>query len=100
MNRESFEKISEIREKLKSVWWNEDRNQYCDTGKHPNSNGAFLNGAWMMYQDQQKKIEEVLQQLDSLQEQYWGKWKEKADKMDQGASVAYEHSYWMLKEVL
>ena len=43
------------------------------------------------------KIEEVLQQLDSLQEYYWSRWKEKADMMDQVASVAYEHAYWMLK---
>ena len=28
------------------------------------------------------------------------RWKEKADMMEQGASVAYEHAYWMLKDVL
>ena len=54
----------------------------------------------MMYQSQQKKIEDVLQQLDTLQEQYWSRWKEEADMMDQGASVAYEHSYWLLKEII
>lgn len=45
-------------------------------------------------------LKEVLEKLESLQEQHWKDWKEKADMMDQGASVAYEHSYWLLKEVL
>lgn len=45
-------------------------------------------------------LKEVLEKLDSLQEQHWKAWKDKADMMDQGASTAYEHSYWMLKEVL
>lgn len=58
--REQFEKLPEIAERLKRVWWNEDRDQYCDTGKHPSSNGAFLNGAWYAYQEQQKKIDAVL----------------------------------------
>lgn len=45
-------------------------------------------------------LKEVLEKLENLQEQHWKDWKEKADMMDQGASVAYEHSYWLLKEVL
>ena len=53
-----------------------------------------------MYQEQQSKIEEVLQQLDSLQAGYWSKWREEVNTMDQRAAVAYEHSYRMLKEVL
>lgn len=45
----------------------------------------------------QNRIESALKELDSLQEQHWKKWKEGADIMDQGASIAYEHSYWILK---
>ena len=45
----------------------------------------------------QKRIDDALNMLDSLQEQHWKKWKECADMMDQGASNAYEHSYWILK---
>lgn len=45
----------------------------------------------------QKRIVDALNMLDSLQEQHWKKWKEGADMMDQGASNAYEHSYWILK---
>ena len=99
MSRETFEKIPHIKNHLE-----------CFDVYYPNLGGYlytkdntpcfYLNGAWMIYEEQQDKIEEVLQQLDTLQEQYWSKWKEEADMMDQGASVAYEHSYWMLKEVL
>ena len=46
------------------------------------------------------KLKEVLDELENLQEQHWKDWKEKADMMDQGASVAYEHYYWLLKDVL
>lgn len=51
-------------------------------------------------QQLRSKLKEVLDKLENLQEQHWKAWKEKADMMDQGASVAYEHSYWLLKEVL
>lgn len=51
-------------------------------------------------QQLRNKLNEVLDKLESLQEQHWKSWKERADMMDQGASTAYEHSYWLLKEVL
>ena len=99
MNREAFEKIQHIKDNLEHF-----DIYYSSLGGYRYSKDDtpcfYLNGAWMMYQEQQKKIEDVLQQLDTLQEHYWGKWKEKADMMDQGYSVAYEHAYWMLKEVL
>lgn len=99
MSRESFEKIQHIKNHLEHF-----DIYYTNLGGYlytkDNTPCFYLNGAWMMYQEQQSKIEEVLQKLDSLQEQYWSRWKKKADMMDQGASVAYEHSYWMLKEVL
>lgn len=51
-------------------------------------------------QQLRNKLEEVLDKLDNLQEQHCKDWKEKADMIDQGASTAYEHSYWLLKKVL
>lgn len=99
MNRETFEKIQHIKDSLEHF-----DIYYSSLGGYRYSKDDtpcfYLNGAWMMYQEQQKKIEDVLQQLDTLQEKYWSRWKEKADMMDQGASVAYEHSYWTLKDVL
>lgn len=102
MSRETFEKIPEIAKLI------EDSGAfYCNKGDWylcPDELDFgvenYLDGAWMMYQEQQKKIEGVLHQLDALQEKYWSRWKEKADIMDQRASVAYKHSYWTLKGVL
>ena len=99
MNRESFEKLQHIKGYLEyhDVYYTNLGGYLYNKDDTP---CFYLNGAWMMYREQQSKIEDVLQQLDTLQEQYWSKWKEKADMMDQGASVAYEHSYLMLKDVL
>lgn len=107
MNRESFEKIPKIAQLIEegegdNLIFVPETNKY-DAEMYITFTPDYvhyLNGAWMMYQNQQKKIEEVLQQLDTLQEQYWSKWKENADMMKQGASVAYENSYWLLKEAL
>lgn len=62
-----FEKLPEIAERLKHVWWNEDTGQYCDAGKHPNTNGTFLNGALYAYQEQQQKIDAIQHYIDSKQ---------------------------------
>lgn len=51
-------------------------------------------------QQLRNKLKEVLDKLENSQEQHWKAWKEKADVTDQGSSTAYEHSYWLLKEVL
>ena len=107
MNRESFEKIPEIAQlieegKSDNLIFIPETNKY-DAEMYITFTPDYvhyLNGCWMMYQSQQKKIEDVLQQLDTLCEHYWNRWKEGADMMDQGASVAYEHAYWLLKDVL
>ena len=99
MSRESFEKIQHIKNRLEHF-----DIYYTNLGGYlytkDNSPCFYLNGAFTMYQEQQSKIEEVLQQLDSLQAGYWSKWREEVNTMDQRAAVAYEHSYRMLKEVL
>lgn len=102
MNREAFEKIPEIAKLIEDsgAFYCNKGNWYLCPSELDSGVENYLDGAWMMYQSQQKKIEDVLHQLDALQEQYWSKWEEKADMMYQGASVAYENSYWMLKEVL
>lgn len=99
MTRESFEKIQHIKDHLEhfDIYYTSLSGYLYTKDDTP---CFYLNGAWMMYQEQQKKIEGVLHQLDTLQEQYWSKWEERADMMYQGASVAYEHSYWMLKDGL
>ena len=96
MNREVFENIPNIKNHLEyfDVY-------YTNFGGYlyakDNSSCHYINGAWMMYQEQQKKVEGVLQQLNTLKEHNWG---EESDVMSQGASKAYQHSYWLLKAVL
>ncbi|WP_313390385.1 hypothetical protein [Acinetobacter sp.] len=51
-------------------------------------------------EDQQKKVDEVLEYLDGESANRWGLWKEKADMLDQGASNAFEEAYWMAKKAL
>lgn len=51
-------------------------------------------------EDQHKRVDEVLEYLDSESANRWGLWKEKADMLDQGASNAFEEAYWMVKKVL
>lgn len=51
-------------------------------------------------EDQNKKVDEVLEYLDGESANRWGLWKEKADMLDQGASNAFEEAYWMVKKAL
>lgn len=48
----------------------------------------------------ERKINKILDYLDSKTEETWKEWKEKADMMDQGASNAYEDSYWFVKNIV
>lgn len=45
----------------------------------------------------QKRIDDALKAMDGESVNSWGLWKEKADMYEQGASNAYEKSYWILK---
>ena len=44
-----------------------------------------------------KRIDESLKAMEDESNNSWGLWKEKADMYEQGASDAYEKSYWILK---
>ncbi|WP_216071559.1 hypothetical protein [Acinetobacter haemolyticus] len=60
--RSEFEKIDWVKDRLKHVWWSQ-KNEYCDTGKHPKANASFLNGALYLFREQQPKITELQKQL-------------------------------------
>ncbi|WP_284085117.1 hypothetical protein [Acinetobacter haemolyticus] len=60
--RSEFEKIDLVKDRLKHVWWSQ-KNEYCDTGKHPKANASFLNGALYLFREQQPKITELQKQL-------------------------------------
>ena len=48
----------------------------------------------------ERKMNKILDYLDSKTEETWKSWKEKADMMDQGASNAYEDAYWFVKNTV
>ena len=45
----------------------------------------------------QAMVDKALERMDAESSNSWGLWKEKADMYEQGASDAYEKSYWILK---
>lgn len=50
-----------------------------------------------MVDELQSRVDEALERMDAESSNSWGLWKEKADMYEQGASDAYEKSYWILK---
>lgn len=102
--REQFEKLPEIAERLHTVFYNEDLNQYHAAMINSGLSVKYIQGAWYTYQEQQKnidtlnkRIEDALNMLETETENSWKLWKEKADMYEQGAANAYERSYWTLK---
>ena len=107
--REQFEDMPEVRKKLKDfhptiVWFSDQENKYASSFEGFQNTVIWLNGAWYIYQEQQKKIdglnkhiEDTLNMLETESENSWKLWKEKADMYEQGAANAYERAYWILK---
>ena len=58
--REEFEKLPEISERLHTVVYNEDLNQYHAAMINSGLSVKYIQGAWYAYQEQQKKIEQLL----------------------------------------
>ena len=58
-----FEKLPEIADKLDSLWFYEAHNFYGVLDESPQTamKANFINGAWMAYQEQQKKIDAALE---------------------------------------
>ena len=60
--REEFEKLDEIAERIDDGWISFRNGAYWN--KCLQRSDDFLNGAWYAFQEQQKKIDAVLQYLD------------------------------------
>ena len=56
MNREEFEKLPLVVKFLPYVFWNEETLGYCNNSDNstPLDFATWLNGAWWMFQEQQK----------------------------------------------
>lgn len=66
MSREKFEKLPEIAEKLHTVVYNEDLNQYHAAMISSGLSVRYVQGAWYAFQEQQKKIARLQSALDEL----------------------------------
>ena len=68
--REEFEKIPYVKSRLDDVFFVDEENTYLphqwDDADSVN-NMHFINGAWYAFQEQQKKIDEVLNLVCKLQ---------------------------------
>ena len=68
--REKFEKIPYVKSRLDDVFFVDEENTYLphqwDDADSVN-NMHFINGAWYSFQEQQKKIDEVLNLVCKLQ---------------------------------
>ena len=64
--REQFEKLPEIAEKLKYLKWSDALECYVELADRPVGLAAWVNGAWYAFQEQQKKIDGALKELELL----------------------------------
>lgn len=66
--REQFEKLPEIAKRLKGdkFIYFEGCNSYIDGSSWDTDNKRFINGAWYAYQEQQKRINYLQDQLNKL----------------------------------
>lgn len=65
--------------------------------KIAHKNGEDKRKLYTEVKELRKRIDDALKAMDAESENSWGLWKEKADMYEQGASNAYEKSYWILK---
>ena len=69
--RGQFEKLPEVYKKLKDlhptiVWFSDQENKYASSFEGFQNMVIWLNGAWHIYQEQQKNIDAITKQRDSF----------------------------------
>lgn len=64
--REEFEKLPEIKERLHTVVFNEQFNDYHAAMINSSLSVYYVRGAWYAFQEQQKKIDELNSELEIL----------------------------------
>lgn len=69
--REQFEKLPGIAERLHTVVYNEDFNQYHAAMINSGLSVKYIQGAWYAFQEQQKKIDKATEYLDSIEGLVW-----------------------------
>ena len=69
--REEFEKLTEIAEIFKGlhptiIWFCDKSNKYATSFSGFNDRVIWLNGAWYVFQEQQKKIDAIKSKLSDI----------------------------------
>ena len=61
--REEFEKLPSIAKYLPCVFFNDETEGYCNKSDNPVpfDFASFLNGGWMAFQEQQKKLDAIIE---------------------------------------
>ncbi|WP_335951733.1 hypothetical protein [Acinetobacter beijerinckii] len=57
--RSEFEKIEDIKERLKLCYFDRDQNSYLPHSQFDYGSASYLRGAWLIYQHQQSKVDEL-----------------------------------------
>lgn len=74
--REEFEKLTEIAEIFKGlhptiIWFCDKSNKYATSFSGFNDRVIWLNGAWYVFQEQQKKIDAIVKLVHDYTPDYW-----------------------------
>ena len=71
--REELEKLDEIAEILKDedTHWCDKRGMYINQRVFQDSTTGYLNGAWYAFQEQQKKVDEIVKLVHDYTPDYW-----------------------------
>ena len=69
--REEFEKSEHLKERLAICWYDEKIGCYLSIQMCDYASASYLNGAWCTFQEQQKKIDEIVKLVHDYTPDYW-----------------------------
>ena len=69
--REEFEKSEHLKERLAICWYDEKIGCYLSIQMCDYASASYLNGAWYAFQEQQKKIDEIVKLVHNHTPDYW-----------------------------
>ena len=69
--REEFEKSEHLKERLAICWYDEKIGCYLSIQLCDYASASYLNGAWYAFQEQQKKIDEIVKLVHNHTPDYW-----------------------------
>ena len=69
--REEFEKSEHIKERLAICYFDTNIGCYLSIQLCDYASASYLNGAWYVFQEQQKKIDEIVKLVHDHTPDYW-----------------------------